>query len=243
MTSTLRVTMKHDSITLEICIDSVQGAITASQGGADRLELCGALSEGGITPSYGLVQQVLDAVNIPVMMMIRCRGGSFVYSDSEVEVMLHDIDAAKALGVHGVVFGALLDDDTIDLKTTKRLADAARPMSVTFHRAFDERGVEAMATLKNLDALGIDRLLTSGQQAAAIDGIERIAELVPQSGNVAVMPGAGVRPENAAEIIRATGAREIHGTASRFCEQLQRRVTCIETVRAIRAKLDAISAT
>lgn len=232
--------MNPSPITFEVCIDSVEGAVAAKRGGADRLELCSALSEGGITPSYGLVQRVVATVDLPVMMMIRCRGGSFVYSDQELDVMLHDIEIAKTIGVHGVVFGILRDDDQIQLEANQQLIQAARPLEVTFHRAFDEPAVDAQATIVQLQNLGITRLLTSGQKDSAAEGVELIANLVKQSERVSIMPGAGVRPENAKGIIQATNAREIHGTASRFCDSRQRKVTCEETVRAIRTQLDGI---
>lgn len=232
--------MSGSRITLEICIDSVTGALAAARGGADRLELCSALSEGGITPSYGLVQQVLTVCDLPVMMMIRCRGGGFVYSEEEIQVLLRDIQVAQSLGVQGVVVGALTEHHEIDMQTTRRLVEAAQPMEVTFHRAFDEPGVSAEATLDALHTLGVTRLLTSGQQASAVEGTSRIAELVKQSTGVSVMPGAGVRPENVASIIERTQAREIHGTFSRFCERLQRPVTCEATVRKARETLDAL---
>ncbi len=222
------------NVLFEVCIDSVDGAIAATRGGADRLELCSALSEGGITPSFGLVQSVLEQTHLPVMMMIRPRGGSFVYSADEVAVMLRDIALAQKLGVAGVVFGCLEGDGALDIPTNETLIEAARPLAVTFHRAFDEAAVDPLAALDQLKGMGVDRLLTSGQKPSAEEGVERIRELIPRSDKVAVMPGAGVRPENAAEIIHATGATEIHGTASRFCDQLQRKVTCEETVRAIR---------
>ena len=228
-------------ITLEVCIDSVEGALTATRGGADRLELCSALSEGGITPSYGLVEGVRAATNLPVMMMIRCRGGSFVYSQLELDVMLKDIEMAKSLGVQGVVFGVLTEQNEIDHDSNSYLVQAARPLEVTFHRAFDEPGVDSQSALRALRELGVDRLLSSGQRPSAAEGVELLADLVSSQPALAVMPGAGVRPENAAKIIQATNAREIHGTASRFCNSLQRRITCEDTVRQIRNELDRLS--
>lgn len=230
-----------DRITFEVCIDSVEGALAATRGGGDRLELCSALSEGGITPSYGLVRRVLDVTSLPVMMMIRCRAGNFVYSDAELEVMQRDIEVAKQLGVYGVVFGVLTEDHKVDREINQQLIDAARPMHVTFHRAFDEPSVRADAAMSTLQQLGVDRLLTSGQQDSAEKGVLRIQEMVTQNEKLIVMPGAGVRPENAAEIIRVSGAREIHGTASGYCEARKHRVTSEETVRQIREALDALS--
>lgn len=233
--------MKKQSITFEVCIDSVAGAITAERAGANRLELCGALSEGGITPSFGMVQAVLTSTRLPVMMMIRCRGGSFCYDASEMATMLKDIGIAKALGVHGVVFGVLTADGQIDVDSNRRMIEAARPLNVTFHRAFDEPHIDPLAALGTLHELGVDRLLTSGQQPSALDGARLIADLRKRSEFVEIMPGAGVRPENVAEIMQATGSREVHGTASRFCETKQQRITCEDTVRKIREELDEIA--
>lgn len=230
------------NILLEICIDSVEGALAAERGGADRLELCAALSEGGITPSIGLVQSVVKHTKLPVMMMIRPRGGSFVYSEYEIETMQRDLDLARKIGVHGVVFGPLTESMEVDVATCKKLLAATGDLEVTFHRAFDEPGVCPLPSLRELEALGFHRLLTSGQKSSVADGTSLIAQLVEESQRVKVMPGAGVRPENAKAIMNQTGAREIHGTASRFCEYRQQRVTCEETVRAIREQLNGLAA-
>jgi copper homeostasis protein len=204
--------MKH-RVTLEACVDSADGVAAAFSGGADRVELCANLAEGGTTPSLGTLIASGAAAQIPIMAMIRPRGGDFVYSQLELESMQHDIAAAKQSGARGVVLGVLRADGTVDAETTRALADFARPMQVTFHRAFDmTRDLdEALGVLMEL---GIDRVLTSGGEANVIEGLDRIAALVRIAGKrIAVMPGGGVREENVARVIETTGAREVHFTA------------------------------
>ena len=229
-----------DRITFEVCIDSVAGARAAEQGGGDRLELCSALSEGGLTPSIGLVQQVALAANLPIMMMIRPRGGNFVYDDSEIRVMMDDIQAAKSLNVHGVVFGCLDPNRRIDLDLNRRLLACCRPLSATFHRAFDEVA-DPLQALAEIRQIGFDRVLTSGTAPTALAGVDLLRKLVAAAGDVVVMPGAGVRPENAATIIAGCGAREIHGTASETHPlQSSLRITSVETVASVRSALDQV---
>ena len=230
--------MSNQRITFEVCIDSVAGALAAKEGGGDRLELCSALSEGGLTPSYGLVQQVIAATDLPVMMMIRPRGGNFVYSPAEIEVMLADIEAAKSLGVAGVVLGCLDAENNIDVELNRKLHERCGTLSATFHRAFDEVA-DPMLALSQIRELGFDRILTSGLEPSAEAGVGMIRRLVEASGELTIMPGAGVRPGNARQIIDATGAIEIHGTASEpDPSQPSLKITSAETVRAIRGKLD-----
>lgn len=225
-------------IVFEVCIDSVEGALAAARGGADRLELCSALSEGGITPSHGLVQRVRDTTSLPVMMMIRCRGGSFHYDRPELETMLADIEHGIRIGVTGFVFGALRTDATVDADSCRAILSVAGDYPVTFHRAFDEPGVDAGNALREIEQLGFRRLLTSGQFPSAVEGMAKISDFVTQVGELVIMPGAGVRPENAGHIIESTQAIEIHGTASEFCEESRRNRTSERTVRAIREALD-----
>ena len=223
-----------ESTIFEVCIDSVAGAVAAEQGGADRLELCSALSEGGLTPSCGLVQKVVETTNLPVMMMIRPRGGNFVYSESEVSVMLADIDAAKTLKVAGVVFGCLSNDQEVDSRLCEKLLGCCDSLSATFHRAFDEVA-DPISSLAIVERLGFERVLTSGQAPTAVEGMPVLKSLVASAGDLIVMPGAGVRPENAGTIIAQCGATEIHGTASELdTAQPSLRVTSVATVRAIR---------
>ncbi len=195
---------------IEVCLDSADSAVAAEHGGADRVELCDNLIEGGTTPSAGMIAAARSAITIGLQVMIRPRGGDFCTSPLEIEAMLHDLAVARDLGADGVVFGVLRPDGTIDVPTCRRLIAAARPMSVTFHRAFDmtRDPFEALATLIELD---VDRLLTSGQEATVLEGGELIAELIRRAdGRIVVMPGCGVTPRNMSRILAATGASEVH---------------------------------
>ena len=197
---------------LEVCIESAESAINAEAGGANRVELCDNLMEGGTTPSSGAVALTLERVSIPVMMMIRPRGGDFLYTDLEYEIMLRDIEEAKRLGVHGVVFGLLTPDGKVDKERTAKLIEASRPLSVTFHRAFD-MAVDPFEALEDLIELGVDRILTSGQEPSTDQGIELIAELVKRAGDrVIILPGCGIKEDNIGELVSKTGVNECHVT-------------------------------
>jgi len=199
---------------LEICLDSVESAIIAQVAGADRVELCANLSEGGTTPSIGMIHAVRQSIYIPLHVIIRPRGGDFNYSYIEFEVMKSDIKEIKQAGADGVVLGILNPDGTIDVERTRELVILARPMSVTFHRAFD-MAIDPKQALEDIIKTGADRLLTSGQQKSAMEGIELITTLVEQAGNrITIMPGAGVNEGNIADIIKSTRATEIHMTAN-----------------------------
>ncbi|UCM86554.1 copper homeostasis protein CutC [Streptomyces marincola] len=198
----------------EVCVDSARGALTAQDAGADRVELCGALSEGGLTPSAGLVETVLEAAReIEVFVLIRPRGGDFVYDAHEVRAMERDIETALALGAHGIVLGALTADAGVDMAVCRRLLAATAGRPVTFHRAFDmARG--PFDALERLVDLGVKRVLTSGQEVSALEGAPLLARLVRAAGNrLTVMPGGGVTERNVARVLRLTGAREIHFSA------------------------------
>ena len=194
---------------LEACVESVDSCSTAASGGADRIELCANLAIGGVTPGERVIEAACRLGTIPVQVLIRPRGGHFVYDGHELEVMRREIETAKALGVAGVVLGVLRADGAIDRERTSRLIAAARPMSVTFHKAFDVAPDPAEA-LDILIALGVDRVLTSGQGPTAREGLACLANLVRQaSGRIAVMAGGRVRLKDVPELLSA-GVTEIH---------------------------------
>ncbi len=198
-------------VATEVCVDSVDGAHAAARGGGDRIELCAALELGGITPSAGMLEAVVDL--LPTHVLIRCRGGDFSYDRSEIRVMAKDVELAIDRGAESVVLGALTDGGDIDLSAMVRLLGSAGDVPVTFHRAFDSVR-DPLAALDDLLELGVDRLLTSGGATTAIDGAALIAELVRRSGpDLIVLPGGGVTPSNAAALVVATGARELHFSA------------------------------
>lgn len=196
--------------TIEVCVDNIESLLTAQQSGADRIELCSALALGGLTANAGFVQKSLDLATIPLYTIIRPRAGDFVYSEQEVDIMVSDIKFMKLLGIQGVVIGALTPEGNIDEVALKRLMAASRDIGVTFHRAFDLCNDPKQALEILIDA-GCERILTSGQQAKAEQGTDLIKELVAQAdGRISIMPGAGVTPENAQEIINLTQVNEIH---------------------------------
>lgn len=198
---------------LEICVDSVEGCVAAAEGGADRLELCAGLVEGGTTPSAGTLAFALEKVRIPIVVLVRPRRGDFLYCTLELETMRRDVLTAKAAGAAGVAIGALERDGTVSRYAVRTLVNAARPMSVTFHRAFDHV-LDPLRALETLVELGVERVLTSGGAATAPEGVERIAELVEAArGRVTVVAGGGVRPENVRALVRKTGVSEVHATA------------------------------
>lgn len=214
MTTESSVAKANASTTLEICIDSIESALAAADGGADRLEVCSSLAVGGTTPSHGLVSACLSQTSLPVMMMIRPHDGGFVYGSCDIDVMLADIESAHALGVHGVVFGALTDNRRIDVEMCKRLVTASRPLSMTFHRAFD-LVEDPLAALDQIINLGFQRVLTSGQAARAIDGVRMLQELNEHAGErITILAGSGINADNAAQIVANTGVRELHASAS-----------------------------
>lgn len=235
------------AVVLEVCIDSFASAAAAQAGGADRLEVCSSLAVGGTTPSYGLVEKCAAELDIPIMMMIRPHDGGFVYDDDHIDTMLRDINVAKSIGVQGIVFGALTAQRTLDRDTCRRLMDAADSLEITYHRAFD-LVADPLSVLDELDALGFDRVLTSGQQATAFQGVDLIRQLTDRRTSIHVLAGGDISAANARQLVEMTGVREIHASASIFAydEQShgaiafgsQRRVTCSQKVRAI---LDAVA--
>lgn len=196
---------------LEVCCGDLQSVAAAVAGGADRVELCAALSVDGLTPSVGMIKEAMK-MGIKVQVLIRPREGDFVYTEQEVACMEHDIHVCKELGVNGVVIGALTAEGDIDLNCCERLMSVAEGLSVTFHRAFDQCRNPRKA-LEEIIRLGCDRILTSGQASTALEGAALLRDIVAQAdGRISIMPGAGVTPENATRILQATGAKEIHGS-------------------------------
>jgi copper homeostasis protein len=195
---------------VEVVVYNFESAMKAQQGGADRIELCANPAEGGTTPSYGVIELVRQHLNIDVYVMIRPRGGDFLYSIEEYHAMKKDIEACKKLSVDGVVFGVLEQDGRIDKEKCKKLISQARPMKVTCHRAFDMTP-DPYEALEDCIESGFDRILTSGQHKQAILGVDVIAKLINRAnGRIIIMPGAGVNENTAAEITAKTRAREIH---------------------------------
>jgi copper homeostasis protein len=195
---------------LEICLDSVASAIAAEEGGADRVELCDNLIEGGTTPSEGTIRVARERVGITLHVIIRPRGGDFLYSDDEFAVMEADVRRARELGADGVVFGVLNRDGTVDHDRNARLRELAGPLGTTFHRAFDVTP-DPFTALEDIRLLGIDRILTSGQAPNVWEGLDLIRALLDRAGEgPIIMPGAGLRPESIAAFREKSGAREFH---------------------------------
>jgi len=198
--------------TIEIATTDFITTQSAVEGGADRIELCAALTEGGTTPSHGMIKKCRQTFSVQLFPIIRPRGGDFYYTDEEYEIILTDILLCKQLGCDGVVIGLLKKDGSLPVKKTAKLIQAAYPMEVTFHRAFD-RCKEPFETLEELIEIGCTRLLTSGQQPAAPQGIDMIAKLVKAADErIIIMPGSGVRKENIKELAEKTGAVEFHSS-------------------------------
>ena len=236
---------------LESCAGSVESAIAARDGGAKRIELCAALEVGGVTPSAGVIAEARKVEGLVLNVIIRPRGGDFLYNEYEVACMEEDIRTCKRLGADGVVIGALTAEGDIDKDACKRLIDTADGMSVTFHRAFDMCR-NPQEALEELISLGCDRVLTSGLASTAEAGIPLLKQLVEQAaGRIIIMPGCGVNSKNAAMILNATGAEEIHASARKSvgsgmvfrhsgvsmgnpdCDEFARKETDVNEVRAI----------
>lgn len=206
--------MKFDrrspKIAVEIAVHDSESASAAEAGGADRVELLSDWLQGGTTPSTGMIAVVREHLAIGLHVMIRPRAGDFWYSDREFDVMRRDIAAAKSIGANGVVFGLVNLDGGVDVQRTRELVEIARPLSVTFHRAFD-MCPDLPRALEDLVSCGIDRVLTSGGEAKAVDGRLMLAHLVTSAGDrISVMAGGGVRKENVREIVLETGVQEVH---------------------------------
>ena len=204
----------HD-IRIEACVNSVESAIETQIGGAHRVERCDNLHDGGTTPSLGAVEAAREKLDIDVSVMIRPRGGDFLYSDLELEIMKADVEAAKTAGADGVVFGVLEADGAVNVEQSRQLVELAGPMKTTFHRAFD-MCADPFAALESLVDLGVDRILTSGQRPSAMKGADLIGRLVEVAcDRIIVMPGVGIDLRNIAKLIEMTGASEYHVLAER----------------------------
>jgi copper homeostasis protein len=197
----------------EICVDSIAGVRAAKAAGAGRVELCADLLEGGITPSRGMIREARRIAGIGLNVMIRPRGGDFLFDDDEFAIMRTDIETAKAEGADGVVIGLLTAAGEVDMGRTRELIALARPLSVTFHRAFDMTP-DPFRALETLIELGVDRVLTSGQEASVLEGLPLVAELITRAGErIIVMPGGGITERNIDRIVAAASPREIHFAA------------------------------
>jgi copper homeostasis protein len=197
-------------IVVEVCVDSVASAVAAELGGAQRVELCSDLLEGGLTPSLGLLGMVRSRVSIGVHPIIRPRPGDFCYSDEEFECMQRDIQIAKSEGADGVVLGILEQEGNVDVPRTRQLVELARPLSVTFHRAFD-MSADLVGALEDVCATGANRVLTSGGEQECLQGLKTVAGLVQAAGRrITIMAGGRIRINDAANIIERTGVTEIH---------------------------------
>lgn len=197
-------------VLIEACVDSMESALAAEASGAERIELCSALDQGGLTPPSDLLAAVCARVRIPVHVLTRPRAGDFVYSPSELEEIREAIVLAKDAGARGIVLGLLMPVGRVDVPRTAALVRLATPLPVTFHRAFDQ-AADAEVALEDVIGTGATRVLTSGQASSAVDGIPVLAGLVRQAGGrVTILAGGGIREHNVAEIVRGTGVTEVH---------------------------------
>ncbi len=242
------------SIQIEVCTETVAGAVAAAQAGADRLELCSALALGGLTPGPGLLAEVLARVDAGVVVLCRPRRGDFFYDGDEFAALARDVDAARAAGASGVALGVLTRGGEVDQARTRELIDRAGSMEVCFHRAFDQVP-DQVAALETLVGLGVTRILTSGGGQDVVDGLDRLSHLCALAGGrLSILPGGGVSEHNGARIVEVTGVRELHFSAGatqaspmagpfpvpmegpRLAEE-QLRVTDAQRVRTLRASL------
>jgi len=213
--------MYRSDFKIEVCANSVESVKAARAAGADRVELCAGMPEGGTTPSAGTMSRVRELLDTGMHVIIRPRGGDFLYDEEEQEVMSRDIGMARQIGADGVVFGCLTPEGKVDVELMRRLMAMAGPMSVTFHRAFDMCNDPFLA-LEEIEKLGCDRILTSGQRATALEGADLLKKLVERARKVCIMPGCGLNAANIREVATRTGAHEFHLSArihqeSRMC--------------------------
>jgi copper homeostasis protein len=242
------------SYTLEIIAFCIEACHIAAASGADRIELCDNPGAGGTTPSAGMIRKAVATSPIPVFPIIRPRGGDFLYSDAEFEIMQDDVALCRDIGCQGVVLGLLHADGGVDVDRTARLVERASPMAVTFHRAFD-RVADPFASLEDVIRSGCRRILTSGCRPTAEEGLRDIHELLVRAkGRIIIMPGSGIRPTNIAAIVEKTGVSEVHSSASSLSasrmtylnaamrEDLTHPMPSPADVKAMRKTLDALAA-
>lgn len=202
-------------IVFELCAESIDACLVAREAGANRIELCSALSEGGLTPSHGLIREAITRSGLPVHVLLRPRGGDFVYTDAEFDVMREDLRSIRSLGAAGVVLGVLRSDGAVDVERTRELVSMAGSLDITFNRAFDSATPLDQA-LEAVIAAGCNRVLTSGGKRDVVSGSQSLARLVKQAaGRIEIAVGGGLRLKNAAMVARATGARHFHGSIRR----------------------------
>jgi len=237
---------------VEICANSVQSAINADKGGADRIELCQNLNEGGTTPSYAAIKYCVEKLSLKTMVLIRPRPGDFCYNDAEYEAIKEDVLICRELGAHGVVVGFLDENLDIDTKRTAEIVKLARPMEVTFHRAFD-RCRDWRTALEQIIECGCDRILTSGQRKTVTEGIETLREIQKQAnGRIKILAGSGVNSQNVANLVQTTGVSEVHSSCKHIVENTQKNniedssrysETDVEEVRRIMEEIGGFSRT
>lgn len=198
---------------VEVCANSLESALVAERAGADRIELCSELAVGGLTPSYGLLKTVKEKISIPVHVLIRPRSGDFTYTDDEFDIMLTDIALCVDLGFDGIVSGVLLEHFLLDVERTQRLKTASGNLKFTFHRAFDWV-LDPMDSMKQLEQMNVDYILSSGQQKSAIDGFSLLTELQDRASNIQIMPGSGINGDNVGFFLeRGFASVHLSGTA------------------------------
>jgi len=198
---------------VEVCVQNLEAAVIAAEAGADRLELCENLAVGGLSPSEALVKEVQNSIDIPIHVLVRPRDGGFVYSESEYDTILREIRAYKKLDVAGIVIGILREDQTIDINRLKEIRSLTKELHLTFHRAFDQISNPVQA-IKDLESIGVNTTLTSGQRNTALEGLDLLQELKEMANGLTIMPGAGINPNNIG-VFKDAGFRAIHFSGTR----------------------------
>lgn len=196
----------------EACVGCYEEAVIAKDNGANRIELCDNLNEGGTTPSYGTIKKTTENIKLPINVIIRPRGGNFIYSEIEKEIMCLDIEMCKNLGANAIVIGALTNENKIDKSFIKKVKEISGNLEITFHMAFDEIE-DKKAAIDELVSLKIDRILTTGGKISALNNLEELQELIRYAEDrIVIMPGEGITKENRSLVIEETNAKELHGT-------------------------------